>query len=169
MDTYLEKIKKEDLESFYFLRCDKENILWTGHKSIPQKETFRRWFEKQLKDKKRIIFLAKLQRNPSEVVGYLYLDKDKDFKNIVETSHGVNSTYKNKGIGTQIIKCAIEYCTKNLPKITKMIGWVAENNIGSIKNFLKNNYIETGQKREVFYEGFNKYLTQKKYLYQIKR
>jgi RimJ/RimL family protein N-acetyltransferase len=168
MEIYLSKCNLNDFDSFYFLKCDEENIYWTGHKSKPEKQNLEKWFNEQLQRKDRIIFLAKDLIN-DEVVGYLYLDIVGDSKNIIETGHGVHSKFKGNGLGTKIISLAIQYTKENLHYIDKIDGWILENNIGSIQNVLRNGYSQTDETKKVFVESTNKEEFMRKYTYKIER
>ncbi len=169
MDIYLEKCKKYHFEYYYELKCDEENIYWTGHKYKPDKVKLKEWFKKQLKRKDRILFLVKSNEVPDEAVGYLYLDIVGEKNNIVEIGHAVNSKFKGQGNGTKIIRFASDYSRNELPFIDRVDGWIVHNNIGSIKTFLKNGYSETHYTKNFFFESLNKEVTMKRYSYKIKR
>ena len=171
MSIYFKKCKKEDFKSYYLLKCDKENIIWTGHKNKPNKNKLILWFNKQLKRTDRIIFLGKSKEYSNEALGYLYIDiiEQDSYEKIVDVGYGVNSKYTKRGIGTNIIKFAIDYVTNNLPFVDTITAWVAYNNIGSIKVFLKNKFIKTKEIKKEFFEGFNKEVLMEKYIYKIKR
>ncbi|OOM77939.1 hypothetical protein CLPUN_21120 [Clostridium puniceum] len=168
MEIYLSQCNLNDFESFYFLKCDEENIYWTGHKTKPEKQNLEKWFIEQLQRKDRIMFLAKNKIN-DEIVGYLYLDIVGELKNIIETGHGVHSKFKGNGLGTRIICLAIQYTKENLKFIDEVDGWILENNIGSIKNVLKNGYLGTDETKNVFIESTNKNECMRKYIYKIER
>ncbi|WP_353093823.1 GNAT family N-acetyltransferase [Tissierella praeacuta] len=165
MRLIFKKCSEEDFEDFYILRSDKENVYWTGYDEKPDKANLRKWFTMQLKRKDRIMFIAKYDKL-DEPIGYLYLDIVGN-NDIIETGHGVNSEYKGKGIGTKIIKFALDYTKNQLKFINEVHGWIFEENIGSIKNVLKNGYYETKETKEVFLEGSNQYKKMKKYVYKI--
>ena len=171
MNISFQKCKKEDFINYYLLKCDKENIIWTGHKNKPNKNKLKLWFNKQLKRADRIIFLLKSKEHSNEAFGYLYIDivEENSYKKIVEVGYGVNSKYKKKGIGMNIIKFTIDYVTINLPFVDTITAWVAYNDIGSIKVFLKNEFIKTKEIKIYFFEGFNKEILMEKYIYKIKR
>ena len=171
MNIYFQKCKKEDFINYYLLKCDKKNIIWTGHKNKPNKNKLKLWFNKQLKRTDRIIFLVKTKEYSNAALGYLYIDiiEQDSYEKIVDVGYGVNSKYTKRGIGTNIIKFAIDYVTINLPFIDIITAWVVYNNIGSIKVFLKNKFIKTKEIKKEFFEGFNKEILMEKYIYNIKR
>lgn len=168
MEIYLEKCTIDNFEEFYFLRCDDENLYWTGYKNKPIKENLKIWYINQLKREDRIIFLAKNKAN-ANTIGYLYLDIVGENKNICETGHGVHSKFKGRGIGTEIIRMALEYVNKNLNFISRVDGWILENNKGSIKTVLKNGYFKTDEVKKVFLDSTNKLEILRKYSYKISR
>ena len=47
----------EDFDSYYELRCDESNILWTGHNRVPDKEGLRGWYLENIKKEGRYFFL----------------------------------------------------------------------------------------------------------------
>ncbi len=168
MSMFLEKITEEDFEKYYILKCDKENILWAGHETAPDKRKLYKWFMEQLGRKDRIFFLAKSNNDQDVALGYLYLDTIGINNDCIEISYAVHSKFSDKGIGTKIIKLAIDYCANNLEFIKDIIGWVATDNISSVKCFKKNNFAETNNTRKIFYKGFNKEVIVKKLIYVIK-
>ena len=114
MDLYFERITDNDFKTFYILKCDDENVFWTGHIKVPDKNTLKTWFMKQLLRKDRIIFLAKSKEYPNDALGYLYLDVVGENNDHIETGHGVHSKFAGHGIGTMLIKHAIDYSTNHL-------------------------------------------------------
>ena len=141
------------------------------HKNKPNKNKLKLWFNKQLKRTDRIIFLVKTKEYSNAALGYLYIDiiEQDSYEKIVDVGYGVNSKYTKRGIGTNIIKFAIDYVTINLPFIDTITAWVVYNNIGSIKVFIKNKFIKTKEIKKEFFEGFNKEILMEKYIYNIKR
>ena len=167
MNLVFKKCDREDFEDFYILKCDEENIYWSGHRDKPNKDNLNRWYKEQLSRGDRIFFIIRSE-GIIEPVGYLYLDIAGDGSNIIETGHGVNSIFKGKGIGTQLIKYALEYTQSNLKDIRIIEGWIMEDNIGSIKNVLKNGYKDTGENKWINVQGSQKEKKFKRYIYRIK-
>ncbi|MBN1055131.1 N-acetyltransferase [Clostridium botulinum] len=168
MKLLFKRCDEEDFEDFFILRSDDENMYWTGHDEKPNKTNLKEWYLTQLKRTDRLLFIARSDES-DEPVGYLYLDIVGNNNNIIETGHGVNSKYKGKGLGTEIIKFAIDYSRNELPFIDEVDGWILEDNIGSIKNVLKNGYAETDERKEIYLKNLNIYKIMKKYVYKIKR
>jgi RimJ/RimL family protein N-acetyltransferase len=147
------------------LRCDEENIVWTGHTKKPDKDNLKQWFLSQLNRNDRIMFIVK-DNESDDIIGYLYLDIVED-NDTVETSYGVNSNYKGRGVGTKIVKFALEYTRNQLKYINEVASWILEDNIGSIKVVINNGFYETIDSKIVFIESFNGYKKMKKYIYKI--
>lgn len=165
MEIIFKKCNKEDFNAFYLLRCDEVNIYWTGYKQRPDKDNLKKWFLSQLNNCNRIMFIIR-ELNSDNPVGYLYIDIVRN-NTYIETGHGVYSKYCGKGIGTKIIKFAIEYTRKELINFHELVGWIFEDNKGSIRTFLKNGYTETNEIKEVFFEPNNSYKKMRKYIYRI--
>lgn len=57
--TYrLVKDTDEDFADFYKIKCDPENIKWSGFTSAPERISFRSWFSTQIKNPHRDIYLV---------------------------------------------------------------------------------------------------------------
>ncbi|MBF8984172.1 GNAT family N-acetyltransferase [Lutibacter sp. B2] len=169
MNIYFERCKEEQFDLLYELKSEEENILWTGHDKAPDRKKLKVWYFNQLKREDRYMFIIKSREYAGEPIGYLYLDVVGDLKNIIETGHGVNNKFKGQGIGTRIIKFAIDYTTEYLTFIDRIDGWIVENNIGSIKNVINNGYIKTKETKKVVFKGLNREVLMEKYCYKINR
>lgn len=169
MELYFDRCKSSDFGAFYQLKRDEENILWTGHQQYPSKNTLKVWFLNQLSRVDRLIFIVKSKEEMPLTLGYFYLDFKGVHNESVEISLGVHSDYKGRGIGTQIIKYAIHYITCNALQVQKVEAWVADENLGSIKTFVRNGFNKTVENKSVFFEGFNKEMIMYQYILDINR
>lgn len=156
---------EEDFDSYFFLKCDEENIKWTGHENAPDREKLYKWFMTNINLDNRHFFLFFENNSAFKPIGYLYIDYVNLQKTVVDTGHGVHSSNAGKGFGTEIIKFVIEFTTRELLTVTQIEGWIAEDNIGSIKNVIKNGYKETDEFKVVKFEGgeekrFRKFIRQ---------
>lgn len=154
---------ESNFDEYYFLKCDEENILWSGHKSAPDKNNIYEWYLKNIARNDRHFFLFWDSENFDHIIGYLYMDVVGDKNDTIDTGHGVHSNCGGQGYGTQIIRFALDYATDNMPDIQYFQGWIANDNIGSIKNVLKNGYYKTDETKPVpFANGevktFEKYM-----------
>ncbi|MGD9780273.1 GNAT family N-acetyltransferase [Methanomethylovorans sp.] len=157
-----------DFDDYFSLRCEKENTLWTGYQKVPEKNELYDWFSRQLKRKDRLFFIVRDEENGS-AVGYLYIDILGDNNEIMETGHGVSSKMKGKGIGSAIIKFAKDYTIEQLKSVKRIDGWIASDNIGSIKNVLNNGYHKTKDQKIISFEGFGQDKIMVRYEYIIEQ
>ncbi len=167
MELIYKECTKSEFEDYYTLRCDENNIYWTGYNRAPNKKKLERWYSEQLDREDRNIFLIYSKNVNRNVVGYLYIDILGDKMDTTETGHGVHSNYAGKGIGTEIIKHAINYSKNQLKGIRKIIGWISTTNIGSIKNVTKNGYHATEETRKTVMESSQKEIVMRKYELEI--
>ena len=158
----------EDFIYYFELRCDEHNVLWTGHKDSPDRESLKSWYNENLKKKDRYFFLFFEDNTLSDVIGYLYMDVVGEKGNTIDTGHGVHSKHGGKGYGTKIIQFALHYAKDNLLFVNQFQGWIASDNLGSIKNVLKNNYYKTDKTKNIEF-GNGEVKIFEKYLYDIVR
>lgn len=157
----------QDFEDFFFLKCDEENIKWSGHKSAPDRERIHEWYLKNISRDDRYFFLFFEPELFDHAIGYLYMDVVGDNNDTIDTGHGVHSNCGGKGYGTKIIQFALQYAKENLDFIKSFQGWIANDNIGSIKNVLKNGYYKTDETKLVTF-GNGEVKTFEKYLIDIR-
>lgn len=135
----------EDYDDFYYIKCDPENVIWSGFPSVPDYDRMKEWFQQQLEGKKRTIYLSQWN---GRVSGFFYLDnialRGTD-TTAQEISYGVLSEFTGKGIGTAIVQKAIQICNTS-----QIVAWVSEKNRASERCFEKNGF-EKQQKRELRY------------------
>lgn len=123
----------EDYEDFYIMKSDYNNIAWGGFLQKPDYKKFKLWFLKQIDfESNRKIFIVK-RENVS--VGYFNLEYVDDITS--EISYGVISEFTGLGIGTFIVRSATTILDK------RIVAWVANDNIPSIKCFEKNFFTKT--------------------------
>lgn len=123
---------------FYRLRCDENNVKWSGHITPPLLDNLYKYVEMCVHDENRFVFLAYNDKN--ECVGYVYCDID-DNQKMMESSYGVFYPYNGRGYGTQIIDFSNRY--GKLLGMTEFIAWVSEQNIASNRVFEKNGFVKT--------------------------
>ena len=121
----------EDYDDFYTIKCDPENIKWSGFATAPDYECMKEWFRQQLEGDKRTIYLCYWK---GEVCGFFYLDKLSDDSS-EETGYGVLTKFAGRGIGTAIVRFAKELC-----KSINLCAWVSEKNRASERCFEKNGF-----------------------------
>lgn len=135
---YLKKAQMEDFDFFYSIKCDSNNMYWTGSKEIPPRERLLIFFEKCMKNKEelgggKLIYVVVDDENNK--VGYIYIDPDLENKYICDIPIGIDSEYAGRGYGKQAILLALEKAKKLGYK--RMVGHIREDNIASLKLYEK--------------------------------
>jgi len=129
----------DKFDDFYKLKSEPNSIYWSGFDSPPNYEVFKEHFKKELAREDRTIIFLYIEQN---IAGYIAIDFCEKNKT-TETAHGVLSSFTGKGLGKKLIGYAVEYSKKHIIDADTIIGWIAEGNVGSIKNFLSNDYVKT--------------------------
>lgn len=163
------KARAENFDDYYNLKCEKNNIFWSGFSEKPDEVKLKEWYLKQLKNTDRIFYLIYINESQENIAGYLYMDIEGDKKQLADIGYGVSEKYSGRGIGTGIINFAIDHIKKELPKVKEITAWVAYDNVPSIKVFLKNNFHKTVEQQKRFFKSLNKEVLFEKYSYYINR
>lgn len=126
-----------DYDDFYKIKCDPENVKWSGFASAPDYERMKEWFCKQLDSEKRTIYIAYWN---GVACGFFYLDKvtEEEFE---AASSGVLKEFTGRGIGTWLVKKRIELAKEKGAK--ELSTWVADENPQSWKRFEKLGFLKT--------------------------
>ncbi|MBP1539316.1 MAG: GNAT family N-acetyltransferase [Prevotella sp.] len=126
-----------DYDDFYKIKCDPENVKWSGFASAPDYERMKEWFVKQLESEMRTIYLCYWN---GVACGFFYLDKltDEEFE---AASSGVLKEYTGRGIGTWTVKKRVELAAERGAKVIST--WVADDNPHSWKRFEKLGFQKT--------------------------
>lgn len=131
----------ENFDDFYKLKSEPGNIFWSGFSDKPDYEGFKNHYKKELeRDDRTIVFLY----IENEIAGYVAISFD-SMNKTTETAHGVLSHFGGRGLGKKLIQYAVEYSIEKIPQADNIIGWIADDNFGSIKNVLGNNYTMTDE------------------------
>lgn len=133
----------DDYDSYFKIKSDPLNVMWSGFSAKPDYDALKKRFRQFFDDPKQCLLLFE---NKDEIIGYVNFFYTVDGKNI-ETSHGALSDHKVKSLGSKMLKMVIQYLETNEKYIgiQSIVGWVAENNIASLQNVLKNGYKATGK------------------------
>ncbi len=129
----------DKFDDFYKLKSEPNNIFWSGFDSPPNYAAFKEHYKNELDREDRTIIFLYIE---GDIAGYVAIDFCKKNKT-TETAHGVLSSFAGKGLGKILINYAVAYSKKYLTDAEYIIGWIAENNFGSIKNFLSNGYTKS--------------------------
>lgn len=138
MNDVLIKATFEHFESFYSMKCEPNNIKWSGFLEPPDRKQLKDWYKKQLDSANRTIYYL---NSDDKIYAYCYLDKIDD--NTIEIAYGVSEIFSGKGKGTELISQIIKKL--RLLNAINVIAWVSEKNIGSSKILMKNGFIRTQQ------------------------
>lgn len=160
------KAKEIHFEDYYKLKCDENNIYWSGFKSKPDRVKLKEWYLENISLDIRLFFLF-YEEESNDVIGYLYMDTVGDNKDTIDTGHGVHSNKLGNRYGSSILKFGIDYAIREMPKIHYFQGWIMEENIGSIKNVLRLGYHKTSEIKSI--ETFSEEIKQmNKYILEIR-
>lgn len=149
-----------DFEDFYKLKSEPGNIFWSGFTEAPDYDGFKDLYKQWLTREDRTIIFLYIN---DDIAGYVTISFC-DVDNTVETAHGVLKDFSGRGLGKELIRYAVDYAQLEIPEADNIIGWIAESNIGSIKNVLVNGYTTTEEFefrtfQQVEYKvRFNKYI-----------
>lgn len=135
-----------DYDDFYKIKCDSENVKWSGFASVPDYERLKEWYIHQIGSEKRTIYLAYWN---GAICGFFYLDKLAD-QNAEEIGYGVLTDHSGKGIGTALVGTGVKLCKSN-----NIIAWVSEKNRASERCFEKNGFVRIDTKENRFMSAFN--------------
>ena len=131
-----------DLDKFneyYELKSEPSSVYWSGFESPPNYKAFKKHYINELARDDRVIFFLYIEGDFAGYIAIDFCDKTK----VTETAHGVLSSFAGKGLGKKLVGYAVEYSKRNITNADSIIGWIAEDNVGSIKNFLSNGYTKT--------------------------
>lgn len=128
-----------DYDDFYIIKCDPENVKWSGFASAPDYERMKEWFCKQLDSEKRTIYIAYWN---GVACGFFYLDKvtEEEFE---AASSGVLKEFTGRGIGSAIIRYATAVSNAFV-----LCAWVSDKNRASERCFEKNGFDKLAAKEQ---------------------
>ena len=127
----------EDYDDFYKIKCDPENVKWSGFAAAPDYDRMREWYEKQLNSNTRTIYLCYLNGN---ICGFFYLDKISEDE-IEAAASGVLSEYTGRGIGTWTVEKRIEIAKQE--GYSTISSLIADDNPKSWRRFEKLGFEKT--------------------------
>jgi len=127
----------EDYEEYYKMRSEKSNLFWTGYEKAPDFIQFKKWYKNRLSNKNRHIYLLVCD---NKYIGSLNIDFYSKYAYI---GYSVKEAYAKQGIGTYIVKNAVNILKKH-KEITLVKAWINYQNIGSIRVVEKNKFQKTG-------------------------
>jgi RimJ/RimL family protein N-acetyltransferase len=134
----------EDFDAFYELKCEDNNIHWSGHKNAPDRDKLLKWYRENIANPDRYFLMFFTDETRNDFIGYHYLDVVGPEKDTIDTGTAVLRRHGGKGYGTAMIKFGLEYAREHLPFIQGFQGWIASDNVRSIPMVLSNGYVKTG-------------------------
>ena len=149
------KAEESDFAFFYSIKCDEDNIYWSGHLSPPLFENLYSFFSCNIRHEnvpnKRTIFIVE-EKKGGKRVGYLYLDQIGTGS--VEISIGIMQTFSGRGFGRKAVceLCKIAYA-EGFENIYAM---VREDNLKSQRMFLHAGFEKTDSFKIQFIKNLNK-------------
>ena len=131
--------KKKDFDFFYDVKCENDNIFWSGYDKAPDynnlKQVFYKWIDEMpMSDKRRVCIIY----NNGLRQGYIYIDPMGT--NEVEFALGVSEKYSGHGIGTEACAQIIDMMRSENKHIVN--AYIREDNHRSIRLFVKNGFVE---------------------------
>ena len=120
----------DDYDDFYRIKCDPENVKWSGFATAPDYDRMKEWFRQQIDGDKRTIYLCYWE---GDVCGFFYLDRlsKEDFE---AASSGVLAEYTGRGIGSWMVKKRVELAEKE--GASTISSWIADENTRSWMDFV---------------------------------
>lgn len=140
------KATLKDYDDFYKIKCDSENVKWSGFASAPDYDGMKEWFRQQIENEKRTIYLAYWD---GAVCGFFYLDKLAK-RDAEEIGYGVLTDHSGKGIGTALVSTGVKLCESS-----KLTAWVSEKNRASERCFEKNGFVRIDTKEKRYMSAFH--------------
>jgi RimJ/RimL family protein N-acetyltransferase len=127
-DVMLRPAAADDFAFFFRLKCDVDNIVWSGHDEPPAWLRLQEWYEWNLREESRSIFIGICG---ARRVGYVYLD---DHGATLEMTLGVATSEAGRGVGRRLLALAIERLIAAGER-RQTEAWIFEDNRASIRAF----------------------------------
>jgi len=133
-EIVIRKAAESDFDFFYLIKCEDDNIYWSGHTARPHRDTLYHFFSVNVLSQdissKRTIFIAE-EKPGGPCVGYLYFDPIE--RSSAEISIGIMEAFSGRGYGRQAV-CALCNLAKSFG-FRSIHALVREDNMRSQKMF----------------------------------
>lgn len=118
-----------DFADFFRLKCDVDNIVWSGHDRPPDWHRMGAWFAAQhTPASKRRIYLAEYE---GQVLGYTYVD---DLADAVEITVGISAREAGRGLGSNFLRQVMALIRAGAaPKEIRC--WLFAENVAGVRAF----------------------------------
>jgi|SaaInlStandDraft_2_1057019.scaffolds.fasta_scaffold32579_2 [ribosomal protein S5]-alanine N-acetyltransferase len=169
IEIFIQKFKKQNefidgkqiiLRSVVNDDVTHEYLSWLNSKDVTQflESRFMDYTLKTLNDyvskineDHNVLFLSIIIKNEKKCVGTIKLGPINKHHNLAELGIMIgDKQYWGKGIATEAIQILSDFTFKNL-NLHKITAGAYENNLGSIKAFLKSGFLEEGRRKRHFY------------------
>ena len=129
-DVTLRPATVEDFAFFFRLKCDVDNVVWSGHAEPPQWQRLQAWYGEQLCDgSARSMYVGTCGERR---IGYVYIDDHDD--TTLEMTLGVATSEAGRGMGRSLLTLAIEILVAAGER-RPAEAWIFEDNKASIRAF----------------------------------
>ena len=125
----LRRTGRNDFPHFFRLKCDIDNIVWSGHDRPPEWDRLAAWFDAQhVAGSRRRIYLAEFE---DQVLGYTYVD---DLGDALEITIGIASRESGRGLGRTFLRQLMHEIEREGER-RPVECWIFPENVASIKVF----------------------------------
>lgn len=139
---YLRRVTEmTDFDEYFDIKSDPNAILWSGFATAPDKEKLKSHFQKLITNENVYLFFL-VDSETNEVVGYDQMVKV-DENTVESAGHSIKTQYARQGFGNLLFRLLVKEA-EDL-KFKRFIGWISENNIGSIKNVENSGFVRTNE------------------------
>lgn len=154
-EASIRKAAESDFDFFYLIKCEEDNIYWSGHTALPLRDNLYHFFCSHIQSQdllnKRTIFIVE-EKHDGIRVGYLYLDPIKS--DSAEISVGIMQAFSGQGLGRQAV-CELCDLAYNFG-FTNIYAMVREDNFQSQKMFQHAGFEKADTFRFQFIQNLNK-------------
>lgn len=107
MEIEIRNAVETDFDFFYSIKCDEDNMYWSGHNEGPMRDSLYAFFSSQIQNQdvlhKRTIYIV-VEKSDGKRAGYLYLDPISS--DSAEISIGILQAFSGRGFGRKAV-CAL--------------------------------------------------------------
>lgn len=146
---YIRLAEEKDFEFFYKLKCEKNNLYWSGFENKPNYNNFLEFFKKTISEDGRKIYI--IINDVEDKVGHLYFSKNNC--DVFELAIAVSEKYNRRGYGKSSYLLALKMGLELGYKRCEC--WIREDNEISINLHEIVGFKFTGEKTNQFIENKN--------------
>jgi RimJ/RimL family protein N-acetyltransferase len=128
-----------DFPAMFDMKCDPEDVRWSGFATAPTWENLFNWFTKAIDDPDRLLFMVMVD---GHTAGYCNWRRWTD--DWFEPSSGTLPRFRNRGIARDARTECIKFIRTQHPN-AKFECWISINNISAQKSAMKNGFAHDGK------------------------